>query len=423
MQFIDFCYLTIKAGNGGDGALAWRREAHVSMGGPHGGNGGNGGDIIFVGDENVNNLFHLRKLKILKADNGVNGGNKCKNGSNAAHLYIKVPCGTVITDQKTGKKLFDIVYHNQEQLICKGGKGGYGNFHFKSNFNQAPTIYERGDLGEELSVKIEIHLIADVGFLGLPNAGKSTLLSKLSNAKPKVASYPFTTLQPVLGTVKFQEQKLVFADIPGIIEDAALGSGLGLSFLKHLSRCQVLVHLIDGSDPEQVINNYQIINNEIHAYSPELANKPQVVVLNKIDLGYYQQVHKQLENLIQKPVFIISGKNGTNLNQLLIHVFQLVNKIKIQQEENEVLEISDHHSSVVVDDIAQVTKTNHGFEVSHPKLAYWVHKLPQNTIGNQLRLRQKFITLKVDEQLQLAGAKEGDLIFCHGFSWYFMDKK
>lgn len=418
MQFVQSCCLTIKGGNGGNGTLAWRKEAHVKMGGPYGGDGGNGGDVIFIGDENCNNLFHLRKTKIIKAANGENGGNKGKHGANGAHLYVKVPCGTIVTDSQRGVKLFEIMNHNQKQLVCKGGKGGYGNLHFKSQFNPAPTIYERGDLGEELVVKLAVHLIADVGFLGLPNAGKSTLISQCSNAKPKIAPYPFTTLQPVLGTVIYQKQKLVFADVPGIVKTAAQGYGLGLKFLAHLNRCSVLLHLIDGSKGKEIITNYKIIQKELQQYSKQLSNKPQIVVINKIDLGYDQNACQQLQSLTSHPIFLISAKQKTNFKPLLAYLFQLVNHQK-QAEKKQIQEITVQMKNNTIPQTITVTKNQSEYQIHHPILAYWVWKLPQNTVGNQLRLKQKFNTWKVNQTLAAAGVKKGQLVKCYDYSWYY----
>lgn len=423
MQINDFCYLKVKAGNGGDGALAWRREAHVAKGGPFGGDGGDGGDVIFVGDENVNNLFHLRNLKKITAKNGENGANKGMHGHKAENLYIKVPCGTIITDSSGQHKFFDIVYHNQEQLICKGGKGGRGNLFFKSNQNQAPTLYERGDLGEELEIKLEIQSIADVGLLGFPNAGKSTFLASFSNAKPKIAPYPFTTLKPVLGVIEHNNTKLVFADIPGLIENAHQGSGLGFDFLKHLNRCQVLLHLIDANDEHGIVGAFKIIDNEIKQYSHDLYSKPRIIAINKCEHDISEEVITELMRVSGKNIHLISLKNNTNTQQLLNELFTLVTKVKNKIKSDEVLEINTNNIRSKTPDLIEVVveKNQYGYNVIHPNLAYWVYKIPQNTIGNRLRLKQKFQTWKVNEKLIEAGAQKGDTISCYGLVWTFLN--
>lgn len=242
MQFVDECVLTLKAGNGGNGVVSWRREAHYPEGGPWGGDGGNGGSIILIGDHNINTLFDLRNKKNIFAQNGENGQTKMATGRNGQDYLIKVPLGTSVYDFDTNELITDILKSGQTYEICKGGKGGRGNAFFKSSFNKAPTLFENGDIGEERKVFLKLKYVADVGIIGFPNAGKSSLVTALTNARPRIANYQFTTLVPILGTTKINDKDIVFADIPGLIEGASEGKGLGHDFLKHIERCQILIH-------------------------------------------------------------------------------------------------------------------------------------------------------------------------------------
>lgn len=419
-QFVDFCIIKLEAGDGGNGALAWRREAHYSHGGPFGGDGGDGGNIVLVGDHNLNNLFHLRNYKRIKANNGQNGATKICHGAKGENKVIKVPCGTVITDLATQERLCDIVYHNQEQLICKGGKGGKGNFFFKSSINQAPSLHERGDLGEIRIIQLEIYSIADVGLLGFPNAGKSTFLAHVSNAKPKIAPYPFTTLQPVLGTVEFNNQKLVFADIPGLVENAASGVGLGHDFLRHINRCKILIHLIDATDLLGLVNSYLIIRNEIKKYSQAIAAKPYLIAINKIDLNYDKTEYEKLVTVSNHEVFLISGMYNQNIQKLLAAAFLKHNQIQKQIEKN-VLEINQIiKPEKIISHGVQIIQNSSGWDIKHPQIAYWIHKIPQNTIDNQLRLKQKLNKFNLEKKLLEAGAIKNDQIHAYGLTWSFL---
>ncbi|MDQ0513919.1 GTP-binding protein [Mycoplasmoides fastidiosum] len=419
-QFVDVCVLKLQAGNGGNGALAWRREAHYPQGGPFGGDGGKGGDIIIIGDQNLNNLFHLRNLKTIRAENGVNGASKIQHGAKGQDKIIKVPCGTVVTDLQTGIKICDIVQDGQSFLLCKGGKGGKGNYFFKSSINQAPSLWERGDLGAGLTVKLEIQSIADVGLFGFPNAGKSTFLSNISNAKPKIASYPFTTLEPVLGAVAHRNQKLVFADVPGLIENAANGAGLGHDFLKHLNRCKILIHLIAADDELGIVNSYQVIANEIQQYSAALAAKPTILVINKIDLNYDQAAYEQLINLTKQEVFLISTANKNNMNDLLDRVFQTHDQL-MKQVEAGVYEINNTNFPTKNQQTElQISFGKSGWNVEHPEIAYWIHKIPQDTIDNKFRLKAKLAKYQLTEKLLASGAQKNDQIHAYGLVWSFL---
>jgi len=283
-MFYDSARIYVKSGNGGDGMISFRREKYVPFGGPDGGDGGQGGDIIFIVDPNSNSLARFRRQVHFEAENGKHGGRKRQTGANGSSLRLTVPPGTVIRDADSGEILADLTEVGQESVMLKGGRAGRGNARFASSVNQAPRLAERGEPGTERWLELELKLIADVGITGVPNAGKSTLLAAVSAARPKIAAYPFTTLQPSLGVVELDNfETMVVADIPGLIEGAAGGAGLGHDFLRHVERTRILIHLLDGaaSDP---LRDWAMINQELALYDAALSEKPQLVVLNKIDL-------------------------------------------------------------------------------------------------------------------------------------------
>jgi GTP-binding protein len=287
MAFIDEAIIQVKAGNGGDGAVSFRREKFIPKGGPDGGNGGHGGDVVIICDRHIRTLLDLRYKKKYAADNGGNGQGKKKSGKDGETLTIKMPCGTQIFDNGSGSLLIDLVNDGDNIVIAKGGDGGFGNDHYKSSTNRTPRKALPGWPGEEKNLRLELKLLADVGLVGCPNAGKSSLLSIISAARPKIAPYPFTTKEPNLGIVKVDEfTNFVAADIPGLIEGAHIGVGLGDKFLKHIERTCVLIHIIDtaGVDGRNPIDDYHTINNELSSYDPKLADLPQIVALNKMDL-------------------------------------------------------------------------------------------------------------------------------------------
>lgn len=323
-MFIDYAEVEIAAGNGGDGAIAFRREKYVPKGGPSGGNGGNGGNIILKADPNLFTLLDFRYKRKYKAQNGEPGGNSRKDGKFGEDVVIKIPVGTIVKNAETGKVICDLNKVNEEIVLAKGGKGGKGNSNFATPTNQAPRKAEPGKEGESLRVIFELKLIADVGLVGFPNAGKSTLISRISAAKPKIADYPFTTLTPNLGIVKYKEYKsFTVADIPGIIEGAHEGKGLGLKFLKHIERTRILLFLIDiTSDNYQ--KEYDILFNELKSYSKKLADKKKIISLSKADLA----VDKDLKKIAKKklknsdsPILIFSSATGQGIPALLDYLW------------------------------------------------------------------------------------------------------
>ena len=332
MAFVDELELEVRAGKGGDGAVSFRREKYVPFGGPDGGDGGNGGNVIVIADKNYLILDHLAHRKLIKASNGEPGRGKNQHGANGKDVLIKVPLGTLVYDAQTGELLADLVKHGQQVIVAKGGKGGKGNTHFKSPTNRAPRKAEKGKPGETRRIKLELKAIADIGLVGLPNAGKSTLISAISNAKPKVAPYPFTTLHFNLGVVEVDiNTRLIIADIPGIIEGASKGKGLGLKFLKHIERTKCLLFLIDISSPTY-IKDFTILKGELKNYSDELLNKSYIVALNKIDLLEEQEAETKKESFVKhtnipyEKVLLISALRKINLDTLILKLVELTRR-------------------------------------------------------------------------------------------------
>ncbi|MFN7181307.1 MAG: GTPase ObgE [Planctomycetota bacterium] len=327
MYFVDEVEIYVKGGDGGDGCVSFLREKFRPYGGPAGGNGGKGGDVIIRATSKYNTLSHLRNRKKIIAKNGENGKGKNCYGKDAPALVIEVPPGTIIKDKKTNLILKESMSDNEEIVIAKGGRGGRGNAAFKSSTCQAPTKAEKGEKGEERFLILELKLLADAGLLGLPNAGKSTLLSKISNARPKIASYPFTTKAPILGLVKISDFKhIVVADLPGIIEGASRGKGLGLHFLKHIEKTRVIVYLLDVSIYADVppIKAFFILENELRKFNPKLLTRPSMIVANKIDLEGADKNIKDIKKTIRKPVYPISALKGEGISKFIADLSKII---------------------------------------------------------------------------------------------------
>lgn len=342
MQFIDQSQIEVEAGKGGDGIVAFRREKYVPAGGPSGGNGGRGGSIYFHAVEDLQTLLDFRYNHIFKAENGGRGGPNNRTGAAGKDLIIDVPCGTVIYDAETDEIIGDLTEPEQKILVAAGGKGGLGNQHFLSNRNRAPEYALPGLEGERKQLRLELKLLAEVGIIGLPNAGKSTLISSLSAARPKIADYPFTTLIPNLGVVrKPTGDGTVFADIPGLIAGASQGAGLGHDFLRHIERTRVLLHLIDATS-EDVIADYNTIQQELTAYGRGLAQRPQILALNKIDAVDRETVDlealaTQLNHLSLAPVFIISAVTRTGLEPMLQELWRILDEVNAAEQMQEMV--------------------------------------------------------------------------------------
>ncbi|NJD25808.1 MAG: GTPase ObgE [Betaproteobacteria bacterium] len=344
MKFIDEAKIYVKAGDGGNGAATFRREKYIPMGGPNGGDGGRGGSIYVIADRNINTLVDYRYTRKFIGKRGENGGGADCYGAGGDDIVLRMPVGTVITDLNTGEVLADLDVHDKKVLLAKGGKGGLGNLHFKSSTNRAPRQKTNGDPGEEFEVSLELRVLADVGLLGLPNAGKSTLIRAISAARPKVADYPFTTLHPNLGVVRVDAEKsFVVADVPGLIEGAADGAGLGIRFLKHLQRTRLLLHLVDLApiDPDaNAVRDAKAIVDELAKHDPALAAKPRWLVLNKLDLIPEEDREKAIKDFLMAykkatkydgPVFPITAISGDGTKPLIYAIHAALEEMAITE--------------------------------------------------------------------------------------------
>ncbi len=335
--FYDECTIFVKAGDGGRGCVSFRREKYVPKGGPDGGDGGKGGDVVIVADENLVTLIDFRYKRHYRAERGQHGRGKKQTGKSGEDLIIKVPVGTQIFDRESGELIADLTKHGEKVIVARGGRGGRGNAHFATPTNQAPRYAEPGEPGEERWIILRLKLLADVGLVGYPNAGKSTLLSRISNARPEIAPYPFTTLTPHLGTVKMEDFSFVVADIPGLIEGASEGKGLGIQFLKHIERTRVLLHLIDlsqGTSFEEVYEKYSGIREELEKFNPELLDKVEVIGLNKIDIfgekerERLMELKEKMETSTGRKTFLISGVSGEGVREIIGYIATILKEMK-----------------------------------------------------------------------------------------------
>ena len=334
---IDRVRIIVKGGNGGNGIVSFRREKFVPFGGPDGGDGGDGGSVYLVADSSKSTLSDFRYRKYYKAENGAHGRGKKQHGKKGRDLILKVPLGTIVRSIKDGKEeyLADLTSEGQKVLVAKGGKGGWGNPHFATPSNQAPRVARKGEPGEEKELILDLKLIADVGIIGRPNVGKSTLLSRVSAARPKIADYPFTTLEPMLGVVELGYQAFVLADIPGLIEGAHQGHGLGHDFLRHIERTKILIHLIDGST-QNPVSDLEEVNKELILFNPELREKPQLIAVTKIDLPAVRERVTEFEaelSRVDAPVYFISAATGEGVPELINKAAELLAELKSRAEE------------------------------------------------------------------------------------------
>ena len=411
MQFLDKTKIRIVSGRGGNGMVAWRREKYVDKGGPAGGDGGKGGDVYLIADENMSTLMDFKYKSVFKAQCGENGGIKNCHGHWAKDLFIKVPIGTVVKDVKTGNIIADLTRHEQKVLVAKGGRGGRGNARFATSQKRAPQFCEPGEPPIERELILELKLIADVGLLGMPNAGKSTFISRISSAKPKIADYPFTTLIPNLGVVrKHSGDGYVVADIPGLIEGASDGVGLGHDFLRHVERCRFLVHIVDITE-ENPIENYEKINLELKKHSEKLANLYQIIALNKIDSvdeEKKQELYNEFKNR-NKDVFLISAVTGENLEDLLNFMSQKVDEIEKPQSE-----------IVVEEDLGAYNNDDSDFEIvkaakdvyiiSGGKIGRLAQVTDERNSEQVIRFQNILTGMGVFDKLKEMGIKDGDTV-------------
>ena len=411
MKFLDKAKIRVISGHGGNGMVAWRREKYVDKGGPAGGDGGRGGDIYFVADENMSTLLDFKLKSVFKAQSGENGGIKGMHGACAKDLYIKVPLGTMVRDTKTGKIIADFTENEQTVLIAKGGRGGRGNARFATAQKRAPQFCEPGEPGIERVLELELKLIADVGLLGMPNAGKSTFISAVSSAKPKIADYPFTTLVPNLGVVKKDDGgSYVIADIPGLIEGASEGVGLGHEFLRHVERCRFLVHIVDLT-AENPLENYKIINNELKKHSQGLADLYQVLVLNKIDSVSKEGVENFVEEFksFSADIYPISAVTKEGVNDLLHFISKKVDEIPKPEFD---IDIEEDLGAFDNDDSEfEITKLKEGFLISGGKVNRLAKVTDARNTEQVVRLQNILKSMGVFDRLHEYGLKNGDTVF------------
>ncbi len=413
-MFVDEVNIQVTAGCGGDGCMAFRREKYIPMGGPYGGNGGRGGDVIFVADSGLKTLIDLKYQRHIKGNSGENGEGKNKNGKSATDTIIKVPIGTTIKDNDTGLIVADLLKNGQEAKIATGGRGGRGNVSLATKSNPCPSVCERGEPGEQRNVNITLRLLADVGLVGMPSVGKSTILSMITAANPKIASYHFTTLSPNLGVVTTNSKKsFVIADLPGLIEGASSGSGLGHKFLKHIERTKIIAHIIDvsGSEGRDPYEDYLTINKELNEFNPKLLNKQQVIICNKMDLpgalDNYQSLVKKIKDV---KIFKVEAINNKGLDEVINYLADLVentNEEDLFEEEKFETHVlykfkEEQPFTIVKDGNVWVVK------------GQGVEKLLKMTNFNSeeaySRFAKKLRSMGIDEKLEQMGIQEGDIV-------------
>ena len=425
-MFVDEVEVELVAGNGGNGCTAFRREKYVAMGGPFGGDGGKGGDIIFRADTGLNTLLDLRYQKIYRAEKGSNGEGKNKDGKNAEDLIVKVPLGTVVTDKETNEIIADLTKPNQEKVIARGGRGGRGNSSLRTKSNTCPTYSENGEEGEHKFIKVELKLLADVGLVGLPSVGKSTIISCLSEARPKIASYHFTTLKPNLGVVKARTGKtFVLADLPGLIEGASLGAGLGDKFLKHVERTKVIAHVIDmaateGRDP---YDDYVLINKELGDFNKKLLEKPQIIIANKKDVESFEEnINKFKEKVKDIKIFEVSAAKNEGLQDVADYLSEMLESMPntfIEETEN----VEDHKEYKYEEpEKFKITRDDDGTWVISGKEIERIFKMTKfESEDDEYRFAKRLTNMGVDEELKKRGAQEGDQVRILDFYFDYRD--
>ena len=424
-MFVDYAKIIIKSGDGGNGAATFRREKYVAAGGPDGGDGGKGGDIYFKVDPNQNTLIDFRFTKKFKAQNGQNGsGNRCF-GKSGEDLYVMVPKGTVVKDAETGKVITDLSEDGQTELVLRGGRGGKGNVHFATSTRQAPHFAIDGEKGKEKEIILELKLLADVGLVGFPNVGKSTLISRVSAARPKIADYHFTTIDPNLGVVKTEHgDSFVMADIPGIIEGASEGVGLGIQFLRHIERTRLLLHVIDvaGTEGRDPVDDFNKVNEELKNYSEKLANRKQIIVANKSDALQDDENMKALEKLAKDKnleIYKISAATGEGVNELINHVAEVVKTLP----KEEIVDIEDRVVYTLDDDRDEFTiteKKTGEFYIEGPAVERLMARVNIGDNESFAYLQRMIKKLGIEEELLARGVQEGDTIHLleWDFEWY-----
>ena len=423
-MFIDEVVIDLTAGRGGNGCMAFRREKYVEMGGPYGGNGGKGGDIVFEVDEGLNTLIDLRYKKNYKAPNGEHGEGKGCHGKNAEDLIIKVPLGTVISDVDTDLVIGDLTKKDDRVIVAYGGRGGRGNMAFATRNNPAPSFCENGEPGEERRVKVELKLLADVGLVGMPSVGKSTFISKISNSKPKIAAYHFTTLSPNLGVVKTKDNRsFVVADLPGLIEGASLGEGLGDKFLRHIERTRIIAHIIDmsaieGRDPYE---DYLIINKELEKFNKKILDKPQIVIANKMDMESSNENLEKFKSKVNCKVFPISALTNEGIDEVLIELANMLDKI----EKKPLYEDEKIESHVLYkfkkEQPFRIYKDNNIYVVTGDEIEKILKMTWFSSDEAFQRFSKKLRRLGIDDKLKEMGIQNGDIVRILDYEFEYRD--
>ncbi len=426
-MFVDDVKFTVKAGNGGNGNASFRHEKYAPKGGPYGGDGGHGGSIIFVGDEGLTTLLDLKYRHIIKAQNGQNGMTKNCFGKSADDVYVRVPIGSVVYDDDRGIVIADITRNKQEVVIAKGGKGGRGNSAFANAHIPAPQFAEQGEPGEEINVRVVLKILADVGLVGFPSVGKSTLISVCSACKPKIADYPFTTLVPNIGVSKTNDgRSFVIADMPGLIEGASLGAGLGIQFLKHIERTRVIVHVVDMASPENrdPYDDYLKINKELENYNPKLLLRPQIIACNKMDMPDAQENFDRFIKLIPNDikVFPISAYTRNNIDPLLIEIANTLENISLDEfEDNNVDKVVEYKYERKEEPFT-IEVTEEGlFNVIGPEIERLFNATNFEKDESAKMFARKLRLMGVEDKLREMGAKDYDTVLILGYEFEFYD--
>ncbi len=424
-MFVDLAKMEVEAGKGGDGIVAYRRELKVERGGPFGGSGGNGGSIIFIGDEGLSTLLDLKYKKELKGNPGEKGRNKGQTGACAEHTYVRVPVGTIIYDESTGRVIGDITAHEQEVVVCKGGRGGRGNMAFATGVLKCPDFCEKGEPGQKRMIRCELKILADCGLVGFPSVGKSTLIAAVSKARPKIAAYHFTTIVPNLGMVEVPDgRSFVMADLPGIIAGAHEGAGLGLQFLRHIERCRVIVHIIDmasidGRDPYE---DYVTILKELENYKMNLTKRPMILVANKMDDPQAKENLKEFKKKVHEPILEISAFTKTNLDELLYRIADTLAVTKefslFEEDEEEEVEYNFEET----EPFFTIEKQSDGvYNVTGTKLKRLFDMTDFDSDYGRMRFARQLRTYGLDDALRKLGVQNGDSVRIFDFEFEFID--
>lgn len=427
-MFVDLVKVQLHSGRGGDGMVAFRREKYVPKGGPAGGDGGRGGHVVFVGDEGLSTLLELRYNRVLKAEDGVHGKSRRMDGKDGPDLRIRVPVGTSIFNDDTGKVLADVTEHKQEVVILKGGRGGRGNVKFASSRNTAPEIAEKGEPGQSLAVRIELKLLADVGIIGLPSVGKSTLISVISKSRPKIAAYPFTTLTPNLGVVGTPDHRsFVAADLPGLIAGASQGQGLGLQFLRHIERTRVILHVVDmgGFEGRDPLEDYKVVQNELQQYGHRLMDRPQIIVANKMDMTDADTQLAKFKERYQGDAEIvpISAATRENIDLLVLKTADLLDNAPVYAlyDEADKEQVVNYTFEGRGPDFEITLGDDNVYEVEGETLKRLFEMTDFKRDQSVRRFARQLRSLGVDDALRAKGVKHGDIVRLCGYEFEFID--